>query len=36
MERGGHPAKLKLLGRHKSFDALGELRTSGTAAQTNR
>ena len=24
MERGVHPAKLKRLGRHKSFDVLGE------------
>jgi hypothetical protein len=24
MDRGIHPAKLKLLGRHKSFDVLGE------------
>jgi hypothetical protein len=24
MERGIHPAKLKRLGRHKSFDVLGE------------
>jgi hypothetical protein len=24
MDRGEHPAKLKRLGRHKSFDVLGE------------
>jgi hypothetical protein len=24
MDRGVHPAKLKRLGRHKSFDVLGE------------
>jgi hypothetical protein len=24
MDRGSHPAKLKRLGRHKSFDVLGE------------
>ena len=24
MERGAHPAQLKRLGRHKSFDILGE------------
>ncbi len=24
MDRGIHPAKLKRLGRHKSFDVLGE------------
>jgi hypothetical protein len=24
MDRGEHPANLKRLGRHKSFDALGE------------
>ncbi len=24
MERGAHPADLKRLGRHKSFDVLGE------------
>ena len=36
MERGEHPAKLKRLGRHKSFDVLGDTWNSGICSRDTR
>ena len=35
MDRGVHPAKLKRLGRHKSFDVLGNISSSATCSTTD-